>query len=45
MAAPLIMMEMVLLVVLVTAFTTHVTAQSSCTNVITGMAPCLTYIT
>ncbi|KAI3927163.1 hypothetical protein MKW92_033583 [Papaver armeniacum] len=45
MDAPLRMMEMVLLVVLVTAFTTHVTAQSSCTNVIMGMAPCLTYIT
>ncbi|KAI3904759.1 hypothetical protein MKW92_002455 [Papaver armeniacum] len=45
MAAPLRMMEMVLLVVLVTAFTTRVTAQSSCTNVIMGMAPCLTYIT
>ncbi|XP_026452853.1 protein YLS3-like isoform X3 [Papaver somniferum] len=44
MAALLRIMEMVLLVVLVTAFKTHVTAQSS-TNVITGMAPTLTYIT
>ncbi|KAI3997922.1 hypothetical protein MKX01_038813 [Papaver californicum] len=45
MAAPLRIIEMVLLVVLATAFTTSVTAQSSCTNVIIGMAPCLTYIT
>ncbi|KAI3979772.1 hypothetical protein MKX01_013867 [Papaver californicum] len=45
MAAPLRIFEMVLLVVLVTAFTTRVTAQSSWTNVIIGMAPCLTYIT
>ncbi|KAI3865065.1 hypothetical protein MKX03_017695 [Papaver bracteatum] len=45
MAAPLRMMEMVLLVILVTAFAARVTAQSSCTKVIMGMAPCLTYVT
>ncbi|MCL7033816.1 hypothetical protein MKW94_004750 [Papaver nudicaule] len=43
MAAPMI--EMVLLVLLATAFATRVTAQSSCSSVIMGMAPCLSYIT
>ncbi|OVA05428.1 Plant lipid transfer protein/Par allergen [Macleaya cordata] len=34
-----------LLIVLATVFMTGVTAQSGCTNVIIGMAPCLNYIT